>query len=221
MFQDYHINGLESNRVYELYIEALDAPGQASAQTDTPVMPIVGQQNITTDTQSKHGTPIYSEANLSMNDSYKYSSPVTTQPSVRFTPPRPLNKSFKVDYEGVIFKCKAKKGYVTITGFDTNAENVTIPAKVEFQGEFYPVREVDTFINGNNYSAKRLVIEEGVESIANFAFIEFRKLVDVTIPNSINKIGKNAFRDKSGMRFTIPSNISEYDLRGGRTIKIK
>ena len=222
MFQDYHINGLESNRVYELYIEIPDM--STPVQNDTPVQPTGGGHNTPIyQPQKEHGqgTPTYTGTGSSKDDQYGHTEPVVTQPRQTITPKRPLNKSFKVFYEGVTFKCKAKKGYITITGFDTGAGNVTIPGKVEFEGEYYPVREIDTFINGNNYAATRLVIEEGVEQIANFAFVEFRKLVDVTIPSTIKEIGKNAFRDNSGMRFNAPSNISEYDLRGGRAIRVR
>ena len=44
--------------------------------------------------------------------------------SIVITPPYPLNETFKYTYDGVTFKCKAKKGYVTITSFDTY--NITI-----------------------------------------------------------------------------------------------
>jgi PEGA domain. len=127
---------------------------------------------------------------------------VNTQSEI---PSNPLNKSFKVRYNGVTFKCKAKRGFVTITGFDTNAAIVTIPAKVNYADDDYPVKEIDTFINGNNYSARKLIIEEGVEAISNFAFMEFRKLIDVTIPHSMKTIGKNAFRDNDGIKFNLPS----------------
>lgn len=198
---------------------------QMPVQTDNPTTTTGGQQTTPVYTQpqkdNRQETPTYIGTSSSKDDQYGHSEPVVTQPTTRITPPRPLNKSFKVNYEGVTFKCKAKKGYITITGFDTNAGNVTIPAKVEFEGNYYPVRDIDTFINGNNYSATRLVIEDGVEIIDNFAFVEFRKLMEVTIPNSIKEIGKNAFRDNSGMKFNVPSNISEYDLRAGRTIKVR
>lgn len=169
----------------------------------------------------RQDTSIYSGTDSNKDDQNGYSDSIVSQPKQTITPPRPLNKSFKINYEGVTFKCKAKKGYITIIGFDTGAEDVTIPGKVEFEGDYYPVREIDTFINGNNYAATRIIIEEGVEQIANFSFAEFRKLVDVTIPNSIREIGKNAFRDKSGMKFNVPSNINVYDLRGGHAIRLK
>ena len=222
MFQDYHINGLESNRVYELYLDISDMV--MSAQTDNPTTTTGGQQTTPVYTQQKDNrqeTPSYTGTDSNKDDQYGYSDPVVPQSATRATPPRSLNKSFKVNYEGVTFKCKAKKGYVTITGFDTSAGDVIIPGRVEFEGNYYPVREIDTFVNGNNYSATRLVIEDGVEIIDNYAFVEFRKLMDVTIPNSIKEIGKNAFRDNNGMIFNAPSNISVYDLRAGRTIKVR
>lgn len=132
---------------------------------------------------------------------------------------RDFNKSFKYTYKGVTFKCKAKKGEVTITGFDVDAKEVTIPANVEYGNHYYPVKEIDTFINGNNYSAMRLVIEEGVETIANYAFVEFRKLVNVTLPNTIKEVGRNAFRDSQGLKFDVPPHIYEGTLRAGRAIK--
>lgn len=223
MFQDYHINGLESNRVYELYIEISDM--STPVQNDTPVQPTGGVRNtpVYTQPQKEQGQdmPTYMGTGSSKDDQYGHTDPIVSLPRQTITPKRPLNKSFKVVYEGVTFKCKAKKGYITITGFDTGADNVTIPGKVEFEGDYYPVREIDTFINGNNYAATKMVIEEGVEHIANFAFVEFRKLIDVTIPSTIKEIGKNAFFYYSAMRFNAPSNINEYDLRGGRAIRVR
>lgn len=162
-----------------------------------------------------------SKSSVSMTEakdhSIDYIIPTSTVKVI--TPPKPLNKTFKYIYEGVSFKCKAKKGYITITGFDVGAENVIIPGKVEYEGDYYPVVEIDTYINGNNYGAKKLVIQEGVMYVANYAFVEFRKLVDVSIPNSIKEIGKNAFRDNKSLRISMPDGISGNDLRKGRHIK--
>lgn len=287
MFQDYQINGLESNRVYELIIEIPDAPnpernvsnnvkqkltinyspkkatvlvdskyckGNGRIELELPIgdhsyviaaegyitaeglvklnarAPREITENLVAEKNSllekdNDGNPAMSDIlpsrAVDKDEEIGYNEPSIYQsaPVVMMTPPKPLNKSFKYKYEGVTFKCKAKKGFVTIAGFDVNAENVIIPEKVEFEGDYYPVREIDTFINGNNYGAKKLVIQEGILFIANFAFVEFRKLVDVTIPNSMSEIGKNAFRDNKGMNFTLPAGINENDLRKGRSIK--
>ena len=93
------------------------------------------------------------------------------------TPPDDLNKSFKSQYQGVTFNCRAKNGYVTVTGFETGAISVTIPAQVSYEGKHYPVTTIDTNINGNNYSAERLVISDGIQTIVKYSFAEFRKLL--------------------------------------------
>ena len=154
-----------------------------------------------------------------MDDILGHTNEPVVQPTVT-TPPMQLNKSFKSQHEGVTFSCKAKKGYVSITGFDTGAVNVTIPAQVLYEGQYYPVTTIDTYINGNNYSAERLVISEGIQTIESYSFAEFRKLKEVVIPNSIIEIGKKAFRNNAKTKFTLPNFIRESQLRNGATIKI-
>lgn len=100
---------------------------------------------------------------------------------------------FTYTYEGVDFKCKVKSGTVCITGFDRNAGTVIIPNKVMHNGKQYNVTEVDTYISGDNYSAVSLTLEEGIKYIANYSFVEFRKLETVALPESIIKIGKKTF----------------------------
>ena len=132
-----------------------------------------------------------------------------------------LNKTFTYYYQGVTFKCKAKNGNVTITEFDHDKSVVTIPAQVEYDNASYPVVEISTFINGNNYGTEILVIEEGVQRIDNRSFIEFRKLQEVTLPGSIREIGKDVFRKNTSAQFHLPPNISEGVLRTGSPIKVQ
>ena len=136
------------------------------------------------------------------------------------TPPDDLNKSFKSQYQGVTFNCRAKNGYVTVTGFETGAISVTIPAQVSYEGKHYPVTTIDTNINGNNYSAERLVISDGIQTIVKYSFAEFRKLKEVVVPNSIKEIGKKAFRNNKQTKFILPGFIRESQIRNGVTIKI-
>lgn len=102
-------------------------------------------------------------------------------------------KSFKYTYKGITFKCKIIEGGVEIYGFDMKADQVVIPAQVSNEGATYQVKSIDTFLNGVNYLASKLVIEEGVESIESRAFMEFRNLKEITLPKSI-QMGKNVFR---------------------------
>lgn len=130
------------------------------------------------------------------------------------------NVSFKFQYQGVKFKCKAQKGIVTITEFDVSAKEVTIPAVVSYNGNEYPVKTISTHINGNNYAANSVVIQDGIEVIKPFAFVEFRNLESVVIPQTITEIGKNAFRNNKNLVFHIPIGINENDLRSGRGVKV-
>ncbi len=108
---------------------------------------------------------------------------------------------FSYTYKGVTFTCKTKGNTACITEFDVDATTVVIPAVVQNGTISYPVTEVSTYISGCNYFTQELVIEEGVQTIANFCFIEFRNLVKVTLPSTIQRMGKNAFRKDRAITF--------------------
>ncbi len=130
-----------------------------------------------------------------------------------------LNMSaFDFTYKGVEFKCKTEGQSVCVTGFSVKARRVVIPAIVSYKGREYRVKSVSTFMNGVNYLAEELVLEEGIEDIDKFCFNEFRKLVSVSLPGSIRHIGRNAFRDNKGLVFVMSSNIDENAVRRGTEI---
>ncbi len=130
-----------------------------------------------------------------------------------------LNMSaFDFTYNGVEFKCKTEGQSVCIIGFSVKARRVVIPAIVSYKGREYRVKSVSTFMNGVNYLAEELVLEEGIEDIDKFCFNEFRKLVSVSLPGSIRHIGRNAFRDNKGLVFAMSSNIDENAVRRGTEI---
>ena len=126
--------------------------------------------------------------------------------------------AFEVTYKGVDFKCKTSGKEVTITGFTVKASYVVIPATVLYKGEEYRVKTVSTFLNGVNYLAETLILEEGIEVIGNFSFCEFRKLKNVSLPASIRRVGKNAFRKNGGMIFNLPSSLTDVALLSGKEI---
>lgn len=126
-----------------------------------------------------------------------------------------MAQGFTYIYKGVEFKGKINKGEACIKSFDNKAPDVTIPASVSHKGTSYPVKSVSVFMNGVNYSTVRLTLEEGIEDIDKFCFNEFRKLTSVSLPASLRHIGKNAFRDNSGMTLNMLSSIDEVSLRKG------
>lgn len=126
-----------------------------------------------------------------------------------------IAQKFNYIYNGVTFKCKVEGQGVCIVGFDVKANNVVIPAYVSNAGVTYPVKKVSTFLNGNNYLATSLVLEEGIEDIDKFAFNEFRKLQTATLPSTIKHIGRNAFRMNSGLVINTQQNIDMASLQAG------
>lgn len=124
-------------------------------------------------------------------------------------------QKFEYIYKGIEFKCKLDGGKAVVTAFDVKATDVTIPATVSYMGTKYPVGKVSTFMNGVNYLTVFLTLEEGIEDIDKYAFIEFRKLQNISLPTTIRHIGKNAFRDNKATTFNMLSSIDEQTLRRG------
>jgi len=125
---------------------------------------------------------------------------------------------FEYVYKGIQFKCKINNNVACITSFDIKAHDVTIPAIVVYKDKDYPVKQVSTFLNGVNYLTVNLTLEEGIEDVDKYCFNEFRKLRSVYLPQSINHIGKNAFRDSRDMTLTMPSSFDELSIRQGAEI---
>lgn len=302
MFHDYDINGLESNRVYELVLEIPDAqipigpeeakmqkltlvytpkdamviidskpyPGDGKIEVDLPVGShnysisaygyIISQgsvalnefaprqitENLVKDpsasnvektskgrkksksvkkekadkSKSKDKSPKKSLLGLSLSKTNDSSVGETKEKPVKKTKIKLLNKSFDYVYDGVSFRCKAKDGVVTITDFKTYSTDVTIPAIVTYEGLSCPVKVIDTRGMGKNKSIKRIAIKEGVQVIKAEAFRQFINLSDVSIPNSIQEIGKKAFYNNSNTNFNVPIGVSVQAIWMGNEIKV-
>lgn len=113
-------------------------------------------------------------------------------------------RSFKYVYKDVTFKINEEKGGLTITSFDDDADVVVIPGEVDG----VQVKKVSCFLNGHNYMASEIIIEEGVKEIAKFCFNEFRNLAKVTLPSSLIRVNSNAFRKNNGITFYGPDNFN-------------
>lgn len=127
-------------------------------------------------------------------------------------------QSFTYLYKGTEFKGKINNGVATIKSFNNKAKEVVIPGMIEYLGVSYPVKTINVFMNGVNYAATSVIIEEGVENIEKYCFNEFRKLINLSLPSTIRHIGKNAFRDNQSMSITMLSSIDEKMLRKGSEI---
>lgn len=129
-----------------------------------------------------------------------------------------IAQKFNYRYKGVEFKCKVEGQNVCIIGFDVKANEVVIPAYVSNGNVSYSVKKVSTFINGNNYFATSLVLEEGIEDIDKFAFNEFRKLQSASLPSTIKHIGRNAFRMNPNLQIISQQNIDIASIQAGNEI---
>jgi len=130
-----------------------------------------------------------------------------------------MAQSFTYNYQGVDFKCKIKKGRVSIVGFDNEISAVKIPAQVEDKnGRKYQVEILDLYSEAYNYKTSTVVIDNGITEIGDLCFLLFKDLSAVYIPKSIERIGKKAFSPKIKASFNMPSNISETDLLAGKPV---
>lgn len=233
MFRDHDINGLEGNRVYELVLEYPDAqkPSEnVTAEVQEPKeepanVPIVSSPEQKDDNNPQQ--PKVVEKKGATNMSLNAMAAANEKPSEiaptkgNLTPPKSFDGVFQYPYDGSIFKCRAKRGYITIVSIDTNAMDIVIPSMIYYKGFYYPVQTIGSDLDGTHYSVERMIIQEGIEIIEKGAFSKFRNIKNVTIPSTIMEIGKKAFRDVRNIQFTLPSHINEVKLRMGDAIKIK
>jgi len=80
-------------------------------------------------------------------------------------------------------------GEATITGYNGNGGNITIPSILGG----YPVMTIGDGVFRNNQGVKGITIPEGIISIGSSAFSWCTNLTSVTIPDSVTSIGDYAF----------------------------
>lgn len=232
-FRDYNILGLESNRVYELVLEFPDV--QASTgntivdkkvlkQEPTNVsIPIKSNQNLNGNVQQPTivGKKVSTNMSLNAMADTDANSVMKISTKEKMTPPVAFDGVFQYPFDGSIFKCRAKKGYVTIISIDTNATDIVIPSTVYYKGGYYPVQTLGSDIDGTHYSVERIIIQEGIEIIEKGSFSKFEAIKEVTIPSSIMEIGKKAFRNVRNTNFILPTHINQVKLKMGDAIHIR
>lgn len=130
------------------------------------------------------------------------------------------SQKFSYKYKGINFNCIVKNGRTFIIGFDSNAEKVLIPSKVnDGQGRIYQVSAIDLYDESTKYKTSTVAIEQGILEIDEYCFSRFSQLTDVLIPNSVKIIGRKAFNKKQKPLFRLPQHINEADLIAGIAIR--
>ncbi len=85
--------------------------------------------------------------------------------------------------------------------YDTESKTLTISGT----GEFEPI---------NEETAKRVqnvVIEDGITAVPSRAFINYRYVTQVTLPDSITKVGENAFSSCKFTNITLPDGVTQIE----------
>ena len=89
--------------------------------------------------------------------------------------------------------------------FDEDTGTLTISGEGDMEGD------MDDSVPWNEYSneIKKIVIEDGVTSIGDYAFVWCSGLTSITIPDSVTSIGEAAFLDCSNLiSITIPDGVT-------------
>lgn len=120
-------------------------------------------------------------------DSSAVTEPVTdmaTEPvtdAVTVPPERQDPLPVQSDYTFV----RGTEGSITITKYNGNDEQVTIPSAVDGA----PVRAIGESAFRENKTVKKVVIPDGVQYIGTYAFLNCSALEDVTVPSSVKSVG--------------------------------
>lgn len=133
-------------------------------------------------------------------------------------------------YQDVIFSYILMNGKAVITTFKSNAKQIYFPSEIkDNNGNTYPVQSINLFarigamgmtILPRYKKQTSVVIEPGIENIDDNCFSTFKSLSQVTIPNTIKYIGKDAFPKDKNIAYTMPSTIRESDLLAGLPVKV-
>ena len=101
-------------------------------------------------------------------------------------------------------------GYASYTNL---SGDITIPGSITYNGTSYQVRAIEyQALNGSGISS--VTVEEGVEYIYNFAFMDCSSLTTVTLPSTIAYMGNQVF-GWSGLK-TLTINATTPPIHGER-----
>lgn len=109
--------------------------------------------------------------------------------------------------------------YFTI--YDYEKETLTIPSKINGT-------KITKVLGQNIGNVKKIIIEEGIEEIANYAFLGAKNVEEIVLPKSLNVIGNYAFTNcRKLKKIVIPKGVEKigddafYGWKNDQTIIIK
>jgi|GEM_PF-2287464 len=101
------------------------------------------------------------------------------------------------------------EGYATVKGYTGDPKTLEIPDTLDG----HPVRYIATHaFGGHESSLVKVIIPEGVVSIAEYAFANAEKLETVVLPSTLKVIGRGAFSGCAMLdTVTLPEGLLELD----------
>ena len=109
------------------------------------------------------------------------------------------NKTVEVTFSGNTYSSKANE----------YTENVTIPQKVEYEGNEYMVTGIGAEAFRGCFKLLNVNIPEGITKIGSSAFRECKKLSSIIIPEGVTSIGDLAFNGCSSLAsVVIPEGVT-------------
>ena len=99
----------------------------------------------------------------------------------------------------------------SVSGCDLNAENVSIPHVIIYEGNKYNITSIGDGAF-SFYDLTSITIPDSVTSIGKEAFNCCSSLTSITIPDSVTSIGEGAFYDCAGLTsITIPDSVTSIE----------
>lgn len=109
--------------------------------------------------------------------------------------------------------------YFTI--YDYENKTLTIPSNINGT-------EIKKILGLNIGNVKKVIIEEGIEEIGNYAFFGSSNIEEIVLPSTLKKIGRHAFgKCTSIKKITIPKSVNTigeyafYDWKANQTVITK
>lgn len=122
------------------------------------------------------------------------------------------------DQFGTTFHFKVRDGKAIITSFKGRTDRVRFPAYVkDKKGRKIPVTKLDLFnFYGITRDTRVLQIENGIETIEEDCFSQFKELYEVYVPQSVKFIGANAFNNGRSISYSeLPEGATAAALNAG------
>ena len=115
------------------------------------------------------------------------------------------------EYDATCNICGAERGVSGITG---DCTWTLVGTNLAISGEGYMASDYDVVSNPAPWGREitKVLINDGVKGIANYAFISCESLTEVSIPNSVTYIGEYGFGGCSSLtQIDIPDSVTDID----------